>query len=251
MKPVVFFTFVSDDYYEPIGTPKLINSFKHFHPDIPLVIFRQADVDKIIDPTKKFMGGAVNWLNAKPMFAKLLVDKYELVINIDADSVILGRLDVSGDFDVCSVINFNDYENRAVENITEEQFIHAGFIGSRRPEFWDIWMERSLKDNWKYKCAENDTLNLVVYNQLSDWKLKLFDKDKEYWGCKSLGREPEFVIEQDKVMCRGEQVRVYHHAKGPAAMPKLVFEKMGFTKEVVEYMNRVSDYGTSVLYGEI
>src|SRR3990167_6776388 len=127
-KPVVFYTFVSDNYYGPIGTPKLINSFKHFHPDIPLVIFRQDVVDTIIDPTKKFMGGVVNWLNAKPMFAKLLTDKYELVINIDADSICLGRLDESltDDYDVGSVMNLNDFENCHVENITDEMFLQAG-----------------------------------------------------------------------------------------------------------------------------
>lgn len=255
MKPICFYTFVSDNYYEPIGTPKLINSFKKFHPDIPLVVFRQDLVDMIIDPQKKYMGGEVNWLNAKPMFAKLLTEKYELIINIDADTVILGRLDgvLTDDYDVGSVMNMNDFENRAVENITEEQFLQAGLVASRKPEFWDIWMQASLKDNWKYKCAENDTLNIVVYNQLipQGWKLKVFDKDKDYWGCKSLGREGEFEIKQGKVMCRGEQVKAYHHAKGPRAIPKLRFEKMGFKPEVVDYMNMVSNFGTSVIYDKI
>ena len=255
MKPVVFYTFISDNYYGPIGTPKLINSFKHFHPDIPLVVFRQDVVDRIIDPKKKFMGGAVNWLNAKPMFAKLLTEKYELVINIDADSVVLGRLDeaLTNDYDIGSVMNLNDFENRSVESVTKEQFLQAGLVASRRPEFWDIWMQRSLKDNWKYKCAENDTLNLVIYEDLipQSWRLKVFDKEKDYWGCKSLDREGEFVIEQGKVMCRGEQVKIYHHAKGPGAIPKLQFEKMGFKKEVANYMNILSDYGTSVIYDDL
>ena len=86
MRPYVFYTFVSDDYYGPVGTPGLINSFKHFHPDIPLVVFRQDIVNQIIDPDKKFMNGSVNWLNAKPVFAKLLTQKFECVVNIDADS---------------------------------------------------------------------------------------------------------------------------------------------------------------------
>ena len=253
MKPICFFTFVSDNYYQPIGTPKLINSFKKFHPDIPLIVFRQDVVDKIIDPDKRMMGGEVNWLNAKPMFAKLLTDKYEMVINIDADTVILGRLDevLTKDYDIGSVMNFNDFENRAVENVTEKQYLQAGFIGSRVPEFWDVWMQVSLKDNWKYRCAENDTMNIVIYNHFKDLKLKIFDKDEGYWGCKSLNREKEFEISQGKVMCRGEQVKAYHHAKGPNAIPKLQFEKMGFKPEVVEYMNYVSNHGTSVIYDEI
>ena len=52
-------------------------------------------------------------------------------------------------------------------------------------------------------------------------------------------------------MCEGEQVLLYHHAKGPGAMPKLQFEKMGFNDDVVAYMNFVSNYGTSAIYGNI
>ena len=164
-KPVCFYTFVSDNYFVPVGTPELINSFKKFHPDIPLVVFRQDVVEQIINPNKKFMEGQVNWLNAKPIFAKLLTDQYELVVNIDADTVILGRLDevLTGDYDIGSVTNFNDYENTHVETVTDEMYLQAGLVASRIPEFWDVWMARSLKDNWKYRCAENDTLNLVVY----------------------------------------------------------------------------------------
>lgn len=252
-QPVCFYTFVSDNYYEPVGTPMLINSFKKFHPEIPLIIFRNDIVDKIIIDK-----GSVNWLNAKPMFAKLLTDKYELVVNVDADSVCLDRLDevLTGDFDICSVMNKNDYESVSVENVTEEMFLQAGFIGSRRPEFWDMWMAVSLRDNWKYRCAENDTMNLVIYNQLlpAGWKLKILDKDKDYWGCKILGREKECRIVTDRVVCRGERVKMYHAAKGPANLPKLTTDKLqgyGFTNEVIDYINYVGKYGTSELYGQI
>ena len=95
-EPFVVYSFVSDDYYYPVGTAQFVNSFKRFHPDIPLVIFRQDWVDKIID------GHDVNWLNAKPMFAKLLTDKYECVINMDVDQVVLGRMDemFTNDYDI-------------------------------------------------------------------------------------------------------------------------------------------------------
>ena len=254
-RPFVFFTFVSDNYYSPVGTPELVNSFKKFHNDIPLVVFRQDIVDEIIDPAKKFMGGAVNWLNAKPMFAKLLIDRFDCIVNIDADTVILGRLDevLSQNYDIGAVTNFNDYENRHVENITDEMYLQAGMVASRRPEFWDIWMKASLADNWKYKCAENDTLNTVVYNQLvpQGWKLKIFDKDKDYYGCKLLGREKECVIDQGGVMCRGEKVKAYHAAKGPQNLPKLSADKLtsyGFNNQVKDFIMAAGGYGTSVIY---
>lgn len=245
-RPYVVYTFISDDYYEPVGTPQFINSFKKFHPDIPLVVFRQDIVSRVID------GHDVNWLNAKPMFANLLKDQFECVINMDADTVVLGRLDsvFTKDYDIGSVMNLNDYESVSTQGVTKEQYLQAGLIASRVPEFWDIWMERSKRDAWQCKCAENDTMNMVIYEN-PQWKLKVFDKDKDYYGCKSLGRESEFVIKDAKVMCRGEEVRAYHAAKGPNNMPKLTYEKLlsyGFSKEVAGYVTFVGNYGTTAVY---
>ena len=77
----VCFTAVDDHLYYPIGTHIFINSFKRFHPDIDLVVFRQDTVDKLFE-TK-----GINWYQAKPYFAELLYDKYDLVVNMDADHI--------------------------------------------------------------------------------------------------------------------------------------------------------------------
>jgi len=241
---VVFFTFVSDNYYYPVGTFKMVNSFKRFHPDIELIVFRQDIIDKV------FKEKGVNFYNAKPTFAKLLAPLYDLVVNIDADSVCLGRLDevLKQNYEVGSVMNLNDYENRTIENIDEEMFLNAGLIASRNKDFWDIW-EKKNKKAMDYTCKENDIMNLLIYNnpKVKKMKLKVFDKKKDYYGCKSLNREGEFYIENGKVMCRDEQVFIYHHAKG-GVLPKLQFEQMGFTPEVVKFMDFVSNYGKTERY---
>jgi len=244
---IAFFTFVSDDYYYPIGTFKMVNSFKRFHPDIDLIVFRQDVIDKVFKEKK------VNFYNAKPTFAKLLTDKYSLVVNIDADSVILGRLEaiLAQDYEIGGAMNLNDYENRTIENVDEEMFLNAGLIASRNREFWDIW-EKANKKAMKYVCKENDVMNLLIYNhpKVKKMKLKVFDKEKDYYGCKSLNRESEFYIEDSKVMCRKERVYLYHHAKG-AVFPKLQFETMRFPWDVVNFMNRVTSYGVTEKYGQI
>jgi hypothetical protein len=140
-----------------------------------------------------------------------------------------------------------------VGSVTEEMYLQAGLVASRRPEFWDIWMDRSRRDAWQCRCAENDTLNLEIYEN-PHWKLKIFDKEKDYYGCKSLGRESECKVEQGKVMLRGEQVKCYHAAKGPGNMPKLSPEKMqgyGFNQDVISFMRMVGEYGKSVIYDTI
>lgn len=245
---VVFFTLADDRYYYPVGTTKLISSFKKFHPDIDLLVFRQDLIDKVFSEKK------VNFYNAKPTFAKLLTPYYDLVVNIDADSIVLGRLEevLKDDYEVGAAWNFNDYENMSIENVKEDMFVQAGLVASRNKNFWNIW-EIANKDAMKYPAQENSVLNLLWYNEtmVKKMKRKIFDKEKDYYGCKSLNREKEFYLENGKVMCRKEQVFVYHHAKGGAALPKLQFEKMDFPKEVADYMNFLGLYGTTEHYANV
>jgi hypothetical protein len=238
-----FFTIVDDRVYYPGGTHIMINSFKRFHPDIDLVVFRQDMIDKV------FKEKNINFYQAKPTFAKLLTDKYDLVVNIDCDHVITGRLDeiLKGDYDVGGPWNFNDYENASFENITEEMYLQAGIVASTKKKFWDTW-EKANKKAMKYLRKENDILNLVIYNQMPKVKLKIFDKEKNYYGCKSLGREPEFYIEDAKLMCRGEQILAYHFARGNV-MPKLNFDTMPLKDEVKTWLKNIGYYGQSVTIG--
>lgn len=235
----VFFTIVDDRFYYPVGTHIMVNSFKRFHPDIDLVVFRQDVIDTV------FKEKNINFYQAKPTFAKLLTKKYDLVVNIDADYIITGRLDeiLKGDYDVGCPWNYNDYENASFENITETMYLQAGIVASTQPKFWDTWEEMNV-DAMKYLRKENDILNLVVYNQL---KLtpKIFDKKKDYYGCKSLGREPEFYIDHDKLMCWNEQIFAYHFARGNV-FPKLNFDTMPLKDEVKVWLKKIAYYGQSI-----
>jgi len=239
-----FFTIVDDRFYNPVGTPEFINSFKRFHPDIDLVVFRQDTIDKV------FREKQINFYMAKPTFAKLLTPYYDLVVNIDADHIILARLDeiLKGDYDIGTPINKNDYENTSVQNVTEDMYLQGGLVASTNKKFWDIWEEKN-KNAMKYKCKENDIMNLVIYGPCKDMKLKVFDKKKDYYGCKSLNRENEFYLKDGKVMCRKEQVFAYHVAKGGFNKPRPY--QLGFSQEVVDYMNAITNYGKSVRYGAL
>ena len=243
MLKTVFFTIVDDKFYNPVGTPLFINSFKRFHPDIDLVVFRQDSIDRVFREKK------INFYMAKPTFAKLLMPHYDLIVNIDADHFVLSRLDaiLKGDYDIACPINKNDYENTSVGNVTEDMFLQGGLVASTNKKFWDIWEEKN-KDAMRYKCKENDIMNLVIYNdpEVKKMKLKILDKDKGYYGCKSLNREHEFYMEDTKVMCRKEQVHLYHVSKGGVEKPSP--EQLGFSTEVADYVNALNHYGKSVRY---
>jgi len=236
----VCFTIVDDKYYYPVGTHVFINSFLKFHPDIDLVVFRQDMVDMV-------MVDKINFYNCKPTFAKLLTDKYDLVVNIDADTVITGRLTEvfdNVDYEVGAAWNKNDYEDAAFDKITAEMYVQAGMVASTNKKFWDVW-EKENELAHLFIRKENDVLNLVWYDnpKTKKMKKKIFDKKKDYYGCKSLGREEEFYVEDDKLMCRKEQVKAYHFAKG-GVFPKLNFESMPLTWEVKTWLNGLA-YGQS------
>lgn len=247
---IVFYTIVSDNYYYPVGCHKFINSFKKFHPDIDLVVFRQDMVDKI------FKEKGINFYMAKPTFAKLLTDKYDLVVNIDSDTAILGRLEevLKEDYDIGAPWNFNKFENTSLPGVTEEMYVQGGMVASRDKKFWDIWEEMN-HDAMKYKCQENDVLNKIWYEDPYVNKLnrRIFDKDiKDFYGCKSLGRESEFYVKNDKVWCGDGQVIAYHQARG-GVFPKLDFfqKYLGFSYQVAEYWENLSMDGKSVIYGTL
>ena len=234
----VCWTAVDDKRYYPEGTHVMVNSFRKFHPDIDLVVFRQDMADKIMG------NGGVTWYNVKPNFSELLFD-YDLIVDMDADHVVTGRMTEvfdNIDYDVAAPMNFNDYENTSVENVTEKMFLQGGLVASTSKEFWMKWKERNVYA-MKYKCRENDVMNLVIYNDMPQLKLKILDKEKDYYGCKSLNRETEFYIDNDKLMCRGEQVLCYHFAKG-GHFPKLDFDQMPFTNVVRKWLKSLS-YGQS------
>lgn len=242
-KDICFFTIVDDVHYYPEGTHIMINSFKRFHPDIDLYVFRQDVIDRV------FKEKGINFYQAKPTFAKLLTDEYKCVVNIDADHVICGRLEeiIKADYDIAGPVNKNDYEDASFGEINENMYIQAGIVASTKPEFWDIWEEEN-KRAMSYIRKENDILNEVVWlnPKVRKMKFKFLDKDKDYYGCKSLGRELQFYIEEDKLMCRREQVIAYHFARGNH-FPKLSYQDMPLRQDVKKWLTEISYYGQSVI----
>lgn len=242
MKKVAF-TAVDDRLYYSEGTHIFINSFKLFHPDIDLVVFRQDMVDKL------FKEKNINWYQAKPYFAELLFD-YDLIVNMDADHIILDRMTEvfdNVDYDVAFPWNFNDYENSAFENITEEMYLQAGMVASTSKKFWLKWQELNSKA-MEYPRKENDIVNLLVYNEMPELKLKIVDKNKDYYGCKSLGREPLFYAKDGKTYCSKDdgQVVAYHFARGNV-LPKLDIPNMPIKDDVKVLWTELATKGQSVI----
>lgn len=239
----VCFTACSDEWYYPGGMHIFVNSFKRFHPDIPLVVFRQNTVNKLFEEKN------INWFQCKPYFAQLLEDKYDLIVNIDGDTIVLDRLvEVFDkvDYDICSAWNYNEYENSSFANISEKMYVQAGLVGSTSKDFWKVWREDN-RGAMKYLRKENDILNLVWYNhpRIKKLKRKIVDRKKDYYGCKSLGQEPLFRIANGKTLLKGEHVKAYHFARGNT-FPKLDIDEMPLLDDVKQNWKDIAYFGQSV-----
>jgi hypothetical protein len=232
----VFFTIASDSHYQGCRTDEFIKSFKKFHPDIDLVVFRQAEIDQVFAANP-----LANFQNAKATFAKTLYNDYDLVVNIDADHLVFDRLTeiLEGDYDIAATANFNEYMNCGLSIdsfcsngrtakltlVPWEKYLSAGVVASPKKEFWDLYESVSLKYSMDLLLRENDVLNLLAH--LLPFKVKVLDGDycydspdfKCFYGSAIFGQELQCIVQDNKIVLHGKQMKLYHFAKGGSEKP--------------------------------
>ena len=244
-KPIVAFTVAYGDPVNLKYAGMMANSLKYFHPDLPLVIFTDDDVNKINDPRKTFRLYA--------QFGKELSKNYEAVLQIDADSIVTGTLNHIFDdhkIQLGSVLNNNKIDPLiVVHDIPPQVYVNAGFVFARGERFWNWWDElnhRIYYDN--YRMGEQDTLNLIFH--YGDLRSKIFDYDcPPYWHGlvhkgqwhKFIMRGKDIVLPKEEGICEEDKIiKCIHWAGGQ--IPKMNFHTF-FKPEVVNrLMELTSDH---------
>lgn len=233
MKTVFFTICDSQIQNNPVNSRNLdfvgfMNSFKKFHPDIPMMVFDEHDMKK----------HGVNYYNAKATFGALLSKEYDLVVNVDADHYFFTRCVeiLMANYDVACPANFNETDNlvgiKVSSGINGEsnhrylvdtvQFLQGGLIASPSKIFWQQYKYAADKYYDKFVCLENDVLNLVAY--LYPYNLKVLDGHCDYrnklhtqwYGCSIINKEKKCVVQAGRIMCEGKPVIAYHFAHGGA-----------------------------------
>jgi len=223
-----FFTLLESGYSSTIEYELFEKSFKYFHPEIPLFTLRDDEISKL-----KSANSNIDMYNIKASAAKLFYNDYDLVVNIDSDHFIFGRLDeiLKGDYDVASPSSHNLYEN--VDHITirtylnnmyqiipTENYRHAGIVASTSKNFWDTYEAASIKHARHMTCRDNDVLNMVI--EFGNFKYKVLDgayhcddsTRRGFYGCSSLNKEHMCEIVNDIVCINDIPLKCYHVAKG-------------------------------------
>ena len=156
----IFFT-VADNNNLPYAK-KLENSLKRWHADIPLKIYGQKEMDEIKDPYKFY--------RATPMFGRVLLEDYDLVIKIDADSVVTGDLNhiiEDESYDIGCVLNNNNLDPHvAIQGIPPSHYLNCGFVAMRSKKFVENWWDNCNKSFFgAYPYREQDLLNILYYQR--------------------------------------------------------------------------------------
>lgn len=234
----VFFSIVSDNWYLPSRTYDFIISFKHFHPEIDLKIFREPQIQEVFATDSR-----LNYYNSKATFAKLLYNDYDLVVWIDTDHLIFGRLDsiLNGTYIAAAPANYNKYQNSSIRGIGEKFYFNGGIIASSNKVFWNLYEYHSLTTAMEFTHKDNDVLNIFFDN------LKYLDGSndfnspefKEYYGCASLGQEKDITIVNNRPEINGKPVKAYHFAKGDKNKPH---PRTLFNDSVINWINETFNF---------
>ena len=206
------------------------NSLRKFHTEdeLPIIVYRE---DQVKDP--------INYYRHTPMFAKDLIDQYELVISADVDSIFCAPIiDILEDtsYDVGTVFNSNPREfkkwNVQVWNIPPAAYFNCGLVALRSKEFVDHWWmlcNKSFFNDFPYK--EQDILNILCH--YGNYTVKCFDIDDKFYGLSSNSYWNQFELVGDDIVLKkhtdedgsiwpikDKKICVLHFAEGQASVSK-------------------------------
>ena len=250
----VFESHCNDYCYEAVGARKLKNSLKYFHPDIPFKIFGDADI-----AAKRPYYPWLGWATLDPILCSPLAEEYDLVVHLDADSIVTGTLDdiLAADFDIAGVRNNNDkglagatgstFGNHIKGIDARWQYLNAGLIASTSKAFWAEFLYNNEHYANNTSFGEQDVWNDIFWSRKYLAKL-LDDKDaKVHYGISSQCVEPGQRVEQswadmylkdDKLYFRDKVVKVMHNAGG-FGLPKLQYQTW-VKPDVKEFLDEIT-----------
>ena len=202
------------------------NSFSIYHPATPFFILDARDEESILGEVRESTS-ACKAFEIRPRFMSKLLDDYDGVIYLDADTVVCDRLDefIKGDFDVAGSLNIGDSD-----------YLNAGVSACKSKEFCDEWTHLMYQDG-----AGNS--NQTFFNQLANavrYKLKIVDEEKVYYNERS--REHWKKLEHcsdGKLRTHGRVVKVLHWAGGVSKMEDKL-SSADFNQEVREYLDKIT-----------
>jgi len=201
-------------------------SFKTYHPAIPFFKFDTRDEKEILGEVRE-SSCACKAFEIRPRLMSKLLDDYDGVIYLDADTVVCDRLEefLKADFDVAGSLN-----------IGEQVYLNAGVSACTSKEFCDEWTHLMYQPN-------AGKSNQVYFNQLANtqrYNLKIVDAEKVYYNERSRPYWHKLKVCSDgRLRTNGRIVRVLHWAGGTGRMESKL-SSADFSDKVREHLNKIT-----------
>ena len=198
------------------------NSLRKFHSeeDLPLLLIGPEQIAKYNDPEFFY--------RHKPIVMSELIQEYETVIGIDADSIITGNLSHiwEDDFDVAVVQNSNPREDKAYPirflSIHPLDYVNCGLVVVKSEKFMKHWHKLAFSPHFRnFQYREQDLLNIMVH--YGDYNVKFLDKSNKWHGLISKGYWSQIELRGDQLWLpkneewpqdEDKQIVVLHYAGG-------------------------------------
>lgn len=235
----VFFT-VADKNNEKWAND-MIRSLKKFHPDEEVILYGQKELDELrYDEINEF------FYKSTPFFTKELIKKYDTVIQINADSIVTGKLDhILNDtsYDVGVVLNNNRIDRYTIWDIPANMYYNCGFVVMRNREFVEHWWK--LCNSYHFPNTmfrEQGLLNILCH--YGNYNVKCLDDKKFANGLIIKSEWGRLEMRDGKLICPALkeynaddwEVSIIHVAGGNNPNKMDIFNK--FSDEVSNYLKQ-------------
>lgn len=247
-KPIVVYTIADRNNFT--YALKMIKSLRYFH-DWPVILYtNETDPEKLkllpknvtCEDLNRYLTDPAFFYRATPILSEPLLDQYECVLKIDADSIIVGDLSYvleTKDYDVGTVINWNRFDVQffpMVEllriGIAPVEYFNCGFVALRSKKFAHHWMVTCFREQFdRLQYKEQDLLNILCY--FGNYNVRCFDhpdvlakkKNIAWWGLIAKGELTRAIVKDKKVTVpkglgetpfppEDEEIKVLHMAGG-------------------------------------
>lgn len=192
-KPVIIFS-TADQRNFPYAV-SFFNSLTKFHStkEVDMVLYtnetRPEELKKLPEGVKvedltPYLEDPAFFYRQKPILSEPLLDEYELVIGMDCDQIVLGKLDYilnTKDYDVGVVMNYNRFDPQfygLVElgriGIGPMDYFNCGLVTLRSKKFAHTWKVNCFTPQFdRMQYREQDILNIMCY--FGNWNVRCFD----------------------------------------------------------------------------
>ena len=249
---IIFSTYCQDEVQSRWGMNKLVNSFKYYHPDYEIIVYGTSEINRVL---KEYNA---HWQTRLHYIMLDMIRKYdtEYICHLDADSLVLGRLDkiLSCDYEIasctnnCDIGDADERQNRPKElwGLPNSKYVSCGCLATNSEKFilqWIGMIENVIKTygeiNTFWMCDQNWMNVLFHYGGFKSKILDPLDGDVFYGASANMNlkhldrKDPEHIIKEWNIntwrtwadieyknggfLLYGKQVKLLHQAGGGRA----------------------------------